>query len=91
MASLDPASSSRQELLYLFAQFGELREMREDPLRPNCCLVEYYDTRHAGGWVGVVVWVATLVGIKKAVLDGGLRGQGLQKNAAVPSHRMHPC
>ena len=52
MASLDPASSSRQELLYLFAQFGELRELREDPLRPNCCLVEYYDTRHAGGWVG---------------------------------------
>ena len=29
-------------------QYGELREVRDDPLRPNCCLVEFYDTRHAG-------------------------------------------
>ena len=49
MASLD-AGSSRQELLYLFSQYGELRDVADDPLgRPNCCLVEFYDTRHAGG------------------------------------------
>lgn len=47
VASLD-ASTSRQDVLYLFSQYGELREVRDDPARPNCCLVEYYDTRHAG-------------------------------------------
>ncbi|KAI3432299.1 hypothetical protein D9Q98_003859 [Chlorella vulgaris] len=47
VASLD-AGSSRQELLYLFSQYGELRDVADDPLgRPNCCLVEFYDARHA--------------------------------------------
>jgi hypothetical protein len=52
VASLD-AGSSRQELLYLFSQYGELRDVADDPLgRPNCCLVEFYDTRHAGELMG---------------------------------------
>ncbi|PSC73518.1 MEI2-like 5 isoform X1 [Micractinium conductrix] len=46
VASLDGATS-RQDILFLFSQYGELREVRDDPLRPNCCLVEFYDTRHA--------------------------------------------
>jgi hypothetical protein len=41
-------ATSRQELLYLFSQYGELREVRDDPARPGCFLLEFYDTRHAG-------------------------------------------
>ena len=51
MAALSSATS-RQELLYLFSQYGELREVQEDPLRSNCYLLEFYDTRHAGGQAG---------------------------------------
>jgi hypothetical protein len=48
VASLE-AGTSRQELALLFSRYGELRGLGDDPLgRPNCCLVEYYDTRHAG-------------------------------------------
>jgi hypothetical protein len=47
VVSMD-GSLGQQELAYLFSQFGDLKGVEQDPGRPNCRFVEFYDVRHAG-------------------------------------------
>lgn len=49
VVSMD-ASLGQQDLLYLFSQFGDVKGIEQDPTRPNCHFVEFYDVRHAGVW-----------------------------------------
>ena len=43
------SSLGQQELAFLFSQFGDVKGIEQDPARPNCSLVEFFDVRHAGG------------------------------------------
>ncbi|KAL4423997.1 hypothetical protein ABPG75_001298 [Micractinium tetrahymenae] len=80
-ASLD-AASSRQDLLYLFSQYGELREVRDDPARPNCCLVEFYDTRHAAAALQAISQAPEMSG-RLLVIEAG--SAALSQAPAAPA------
>ena len=46
LISLD-GGKSLDDAYYLLSAFGELRDLRRDSLRPNCCFAEFFDSRHA--------------------------------------------
>ena len=38
---------SLDDAFYMLSSYGELKELRREPNRPNIALIEYYDARHA--------------------------------------------
>lgn len=46
LISLD-GGRSLDDAYYLLSSFGELRDLRRDPIRKNCCVAEFFDSRHA--------------------------------------------
>lgn len=47
LVSLD-GGRSLDDVYYLLSSYGELKELKKDPLKPqSCCIAEFYDSRHA--------------------------------------------
>jgi hypothetical protein len=47
LVSLD-GGRSLDDVYYLLSSYGELKELRRDPVKPHsCCIAEFYDGRHA--------------------------------------------
>jgi hypothetical protein len=47
LVSLD-GGRSIENIFYLLTSYGELKDLKKDPLKPHtCCIVEYFDSRHA--------------------------------------------
>lgn len=47
LVSLD-GGRSLEDIYYLLSSYGELKELRKDPIKPQtCCIVEFFDSRHA--------------------------------------------
>ena len=46
LISLD-GGRSLDDAYYLLSSFGELRDLRRDAIRKNCCVAEFFDSRHA--------------------------------------------
>ena len=46
LLSLD-GGRSLDDIYYLLSSYGELRDLHKDSTKPNCCIAEFYDVRHA--------------------------------------------
>lgn len=46
LLSLD-GGRSLEDIYYLLSSYGELRDLHKDSTKPNCCIAEFYDVRHA--------------------------------------------
>jgi hypothetical protein len=74
LVSLD-GGRSVQDAYYVLSAYGELRDLRDDPSRPHCCLAEFFDARHAAAALRGVPATPELAS-RMLVLDAGSVGGG---------------
>ncbi|GAB4815073.1 hypothetical protein N2152v2_002119 [Parachlorella kessleri] len=93
------SSLGQQELAFLFSQFGDVKGIEQDPARPNCSLVEFFDVRHAAAAVqGVsqspelanrlVVMEAAGAGAGTLPLGAGASGQQAQQQSGAGQEQL---
>lgn len=72
LVSLD-GGRSIEDIYYLLSSYGELKELKKDPLKPDtCCIVEFFDSRHAAAAFSDLKLVPGLAD-KLLVLDASVK------------------